>query len=161
MSLLLSLFVSTGCFSLVLADCGDNVSTYSYQDKTGTACPPTFDQFGGIITAILEAIISIAGVIFFFMIVVNGFNFITAMGDTEKLNNARKGLVFTIIGFGLLFGSFVILSIIANVAGIKSGFSISPNGQVQFNILSTFTPTPLPTVTDTPDTGGGGSSSGP
>lgn len=126
-------------------DCTNNAagsgSNYNYQSGENN-CPPTFDEIGNVIIALISAILAIAVVIFFFMIVVNGFNFITAGGNPERLEAARKGVVFTVIGFGLVFGSFIILNIIKNVTGVSGGFSIGANGNIEFNIESTYVPTP-------------------
>ncbi len=129
--------------SQVYADCGNdsNGNGNNYDVRSAAQnCPPTVNNLEGITVAVIEAMVGIAAIVFFFMILINGFNFITAMGNPDKLEGARKGLLYTVIGFALIFTAFIIMNIISNVTGLKSGFSVDSHGNIQFNIISQYNP---------------------
>jgi hypothetical protein len=135
----LLLVVLGGPFSIVHADCGNTFGTgnnYNFQSQTQN-CPPTLGEVSVIVIAVIEVILALSAVIFFFMLVVNGFNFMTSTGSAEKIEAARKGVVFTIIGFALIFSSFIILNIITHITGLQkgSGLYFDSNGNLQFQLI--------------------------
>lgn len=50
--------------------------------------------------------------VLFVMLVVGGFNYLTSLGNPEKVRKAQGTFKFAIIGFVLYVSSFIILSII-------------------------------------------------
>lgn len=127
-------------------------------DCNGNPCPPTLLQgLSAIVPPIINIVLVIAGIVSFIMFVLNGFNFITALGDPEKIKSARKSLVFSILGFALLFFPFIIIPALVKLSGLNTAVTVSQNGTINTNIGSSFTPTPLPnnaintvTITNTP-----------
>lgn len=94
-----------------------------YAQVSATGAPPTIADFSGIFLKIISTMFIIVQVIFFIMIVINGFNYMTSGGSPEKAKKARTGLTFTIIGFVLVFVSYFIVGLIAEVSGVSSGYT--------------------------------------
>lgn len=136
---IISFFSASQAFAV---DCTNNAQT-DYSIANANGCPPVLSQIAGVIVVVIQIMLAISVVVFFFMLVVNGFNFITAGGSSEKIDSARKSIVFSVIGFALVFGSFLIITIIANFTGIDKGrFSVDNQGNIHFNILAPPSTTP-------------------
>jgi hypothetical protein len=129
---------------IVHADCTTDVTT-----------PCTIQNLFSLAPVILGAFIAISIVVFFFMIIVSGFIFITAGGDAKRIESGRKSLLYSIIGFALVFFPFIAFQLIGQFTQINTGFSVGPNGTISIKVNSTYTATPLPsnevnTLTPTP-----------
>lgn len=75
---------------------------------------PTF------IISLINWLIGFAAVLAVVMIIVSGFQFITAFGDEKKIQKATSSLVFAIVGMVLVFiAPLVIQFIIDNFLVIK------------------------------------------
>ena len=84
------------------------------------------NSFCGLIKAILQAVISIGIPIAVLFIVYAGFKFVLAMGNPVKLDEARKNLMYTLIGIGIFLGAWLLALVIANtVNSLGAGSSQS------------------------------------
>lgn len=84
------------------------------------------NSFCGLIKAILGAVIQIGIPIAVLFIVWAGFKFVLARGNAGKLDEARKNLMYTLIGIGIFLGAWLIATVIANTVnslGAGSGSS--------------------------------------
>jgi len=84
---------------------------------SGTVTNPLgngINTFCGLIKAILGAVIEIGIPIAVLFIVFAGFKFVLAMGNPTKLQDARKNLMYTLIGIGIFLGAWLIAVVIAN-----------------------------------------------
>jgi hypothetical protein len=72
------------------------------------------NSFCGLIKAILTAVIQIGIPIAVLFIVYAGFKFVLARGNPTKLQEARMGLLYTLIGIGIFLGAWLIAMVIAN-----------------------------------------------
>lgn len=61
---------------------------------------------------IIEILLIFAVPIIVFFIILSGFKMVTAQGDTNQLTEAKRGLIYAIIGGLLILGAFVILDVI-------------------------------------------------
>jgi hypothetical protein len=68
---------------------------------------------------ILLYAIPLAGLIFFVMLLVAGFNFLTSAGDTAKIDSAKKGLTNGGIGLALVIVAYFLTQIIQAVFGLN------------------------------------------
>jgi len=59
-------------------------------------------KFGNGLTGVAAAL----AVLF---IILNCFTLITAVGETDKISNAKKGLIWSLVGLVLIVGSYVIV----------------------------------------------------
>ncbi|HJZ06016.1 MAG TPA: pilin [Patescibacteria group bacterium] len=124
------------------------------------------DKIGPTVSNFLQAILSIAltlgAVIFFFMLIWGGYEFLTSAGDKEKMGMASKRLTSALIGIIILLCILVITRLASQFFGVNllafqlPTFSEGPGA---FIPLPTFpggsTPTPTidilnPTPTPTP-----------
>ena len=84
------------------------------------------NSFCGLIKAILGAVIQIGIPIAVLFIVFAGFKFVLARGNAGKLEEARKNLMYTLIGIGIFLGAWLIAVVIANtVNSLGAGSSQS------------------------------------
>ena len=66
-----------------------------------------------LIKKLLDAAAIIGLPIAVLFIVLAGFRFIAARGNSTKLETARHNLLYTVIGIGIFFGAWVLANIIA------------------------------------------------
>ncbi len=75
------------------------------------------------ITSILKNIISLlapaAGIAFFVMFLVGGFQFLTAGGDPKAAGHAKSTMTYAIIGVILVVASWLILNLIQQFTGVN------------------------------------------
>lgn len=82
----------------------------------GTPEPLTGLQ--GIFSNVVSVAIGLAGIGFFVMFVIGGFSYLTAGGDTGKVEGAKKTLTYAIGGLVLIVLSFLILNLISSFTGV-------------------------------------------
>lgn len=74
------------------------------------------------IVSILERIINLlapaAGIAFFFMMIVGGFQFLNSGGDPKAAGAARTTLTYAILGIILVVASWLILQLVKGVTGV-------------------------------------------
>jgi hypothetical protein len=71
----------------------------------------------GVFSSVVSAVLGFAGIALFLMLVVGGFQFITAGGDPKSLEQAKKTLTYAILGMVLVAASFLILRLIEQFTG--------------------------------------------
>lgn len=83
---------------------------------TGIQSPTTAFSENGLVglifTSILPIVIGLGGFITVIMIIISGFQFITANGNPETAGGARGRLTFAVIGFALLILAYAITQIV-------------------------------------------------
>lgn len=65
-------------------------------------------------TIIDKIILPIGGVLAVLSFIYSGFLYVTAQGDTKKIDTAHKALLYTSVGTAVLLGSWVIAKVIEN-----------------------------------------------
>jgi hypothetical protein len=75
--------------------------------------PLNVGSFCGLILKLLNAIIAFGVPIAFLFLVYSGFLFITARGNDEKLNHAKRNFFYVIVGIGLFLGAWTFGQIVA------------------------------------------------
>lgn len=65
-----------------------------------------------LIQKLLDIVVSIGTPVAVFFIVYSGFLFVTAQGNPAKLENAKKALLWTLVGTAVLIGAWVFAGII-------------------------------------------------
>jgi len=79
--------------------------------------------FGNIIGAIL----GLAGIVLFILLIIGGFKYITAGGDPKALEGAKKTLTYAILGMVFVACAFLILQFIQAFTGVNvTQFRIIP-----------------------------------
>ncbi len=74
-----------------------------------------FDSIESLVIGILNVLVVIAIPIIVLRIIYSGFLYVTAGGDTTKLEQARLSLTYSIIGGILVLGAVAFSQVIANV----------------------------------------------
>lgn len=77
------------------------------------------DTFGTLISAIVKNGFVLAGVISFILLILSGFGFIVAAGDTKKLESSRGRIIGSVLGLIIVVASFWIVQILEKVTGLK------------------------------------------
>ena len=75
-----------------------------------------------LVGAIIEILLKILLPVIVVFVIYAGFLFVTAQGNEEKLNNAKKILLWTLVGAVIILGASVIAAVLENtVTQIKTG----------------------------------------
>jgi uncharacterized membrane protein len=120
--------------ALVLAQTGfsGNTQPTGYSGNSGGTSNAVVNPLGninsfcGLIKAILQGVIAIGIPIAVLFIVFAGFKFVLALGNPGKLQEARKNLMYTLIGIGIFLGAWLLALVIANtVNALGAGSSQS------------------------------------
>lgn len=89
----------------------------------------TFELLGGltigrIITGLIQLIMVIAAIVFFFILVIGGIKWIASGGDKAQTESARNQITAALVGLVIVFAAWAILQLIKSFFGIDI-FSLS------------------------------------
>lgn len=111
-------------------------STLVFSALTGIAHAaldnPLNSQYSSIplfIEGVLKVLVIVALPIISLFIVYSGFKFITAQGNSGKLDEAKKNFVYVIVGALLILGAWIIATLISGTVSqltVSSGASSGP-----------------------------------
>lgn len=82
--------------------------------------PNKLQDLEGVVARVLQAIVPLAGIVLFVVLLFAGFNLITAGSDAKKAESARNMATYGIIGIVALALSYIILRVIAEFTGVDS-----------------------------------------
>lgn len=68
---------------------------------------------------IVGVVASLAGFIFFIMVIVGGFRYLFSAGDPKKVEAAKGTLTAAFLGIFLIVGSYVFLRLLESFTGLK------------------------------------------
>jgi hypothetical protein len=80
----------------------------------GLENPLRFGTIPELVAALLQALVTISLPIIALFIVWGGFQYITAQGNTTKIENAHKTFLWTIIGAILILGAWTLANILGD-----------------------------------------------
>ena len=89
-----------------------------FSDPTGET-PATLQDLEVIFGNVVGIILGLAGIIFFVILIIGGFKYITSGGDPQKVEGAKKTLTAGIGGLVLLVLAFLIILFIENFTGVE------------------------------------------
>jgi hypothetical protein len=118
----LSLFLLVLFPTVALAAAGDIIS--SGDNPGGFLAWNIFGKentVGGVILGLLQMFLGIVGLIAVAMLVYGGFRYITSVGNSEIAQAAKKTITNAIIGLVIIILSFVIVTVITNLAFGRTG----------------------------------------
>lgn len=82
-----------------------------------------FHDLGGLVSAILPVLISVAGLALFAYLIMGGIKYITSGGDEKAVMEAKKIITNALVGMIIVFVSFWIIRILETVLGLEiTGF---------------------------------------
>jgi len=97
----------------VVGDITNN--TTAVQESAGYESNVTI---GGVVATVVKAFLGLLGVIFVILLIVAGFNWMTAGGDEEKINKAKSTIKAAIIGLIIVVAAYSITYFVfANLPG--------------------------------------------
>jgi len=82
---------------------------------------PSFSSIPAFIAGALKALAMIALPIITLFLVISGFLFVTAQGNEQKLQTAKKNFLYVIIGALLILGAWIIATLIAGTVSQLTG----------------------------------------
>lgn len=69
---------------------------------------------------IITAVVSLAGLALFLMLIIGGFNFLFAGADPKKMEQARGTLTNALIGIIVIVAAYLIISFIGQFTGLQN-----------------------------------------
>ncbi len=81
--------------------------------------PATFKDLEVYFGNIVEILIGLGGIVFFIMLIVGGFNYMSAGGDPKQIEGASKTLTYAIGGIVLLALALLIFRVIEALTGVN------------------------------------------
>ena len=72
-----------------------------------------------VIERVIGVILSLAGILFFLLLLASGFKYMTAGGDPKAVESAKKSLTAAIGGIVFIALSYLILVLIEQITGAK------------------------------------------
>jgi hypothetical protein len=73
-------------------------------------------QVQSFIQSVIQALVTLAGLLAAGFFVLGGIHYITSSGNPEHLDKAKKTILFSAIGLAVAIGAFVLSSIISQLA---------------------------------------------
>jgi hypothetical protein len=80
-----------------------------FGDSGGIASNGTI---GGIANTIINIMLSLAGIVAVFMLIIGGYQWMTARGNESQVTNGRKTVINALIGLAIVILSFAIVSLV-------------------------------------------------
>jgi len=80
-----------------------------------------FTTMGDIINKVVPFIITLAGILLFFILMWGGLDYVQSQGAPEKLKTANAKITAGIIGFVILILAFFITRVFAYIFGVSGG----------------------------------------
>ncbi len=72
----------------------------------------------GIFGNVVNAVLGLAGIVLFIMLILGGFSYITSGGDPKKVESARNTLTYAIGGMIFIALAYLILKFIETFTGV-------------------------------------------
>lgn len=76
-----------------------------------------------LVGGLIQAALTLVGIIFFILMVYGGFVWMTARGNEENIEKARKMIIAAVIGIAIIVGAYAITSFIVGAAVKGAGVS--------------------------------------
>lgn len=76
-------------------------------------------SLGGLVSFAINAILVVAAIIFFFMLIFGGLQWIMSGGDKANTEAARSRVTAAIVGLVIVFSAWVIASLMGSIFGIN------------------------------------------
>jgi hypothetical protein len=75
-------------------------------------------QPSAVIVRIIEAILGLVTIVAAIFLIIGGFKYITASGNPEQIETAKKTILYAVIGLVIILLSYAITRYIAGIFGI-------------------------------------------
>lgn len=84
----------------------DSSNTAGYATSGGT------NQIGTIVATVIKAFLGLLGIIFIYLLVLAGYNWMTAAGDEQKVTKAKDEIKRAVIGLIIVISAYAITSFV-------------------------------------------------
>lgn len=91
---------------------------YMLAQVSGNA-PAKLQDLENVFGSVVNTLLGLGGIIFFIMLLLGGFKYITSGGDPKAAEGAKKTLTYAIGGLVLLVLALLILQFIEEFTGVK------------------------------------------
>jgi uncharacterized membrane protein YqiK len=81
--------------------------------------PSTVSTLGDVLGLLLPAVVALAGLACFLLILFGGFRYLTSGGDEKAVADAMKMITNAVIGLAIVFGSWWAIRIIETILGLN------------------------------------------
>lgn len=103
--------------STVLAAVEFDISQQNTADKTGSVL--NVYTIPGLIQFAITAIVVVAGLIFFFMLIIGGLKWVMSGGDKAQTESARSQITAALIGLVIVFSAWAIVALVQQLFGFN------------------------------------------
>lgn len=79
---------------------------------------------GGVLAQVIKAFLGLLGIIFIFLIVIGGYNWMTAAGEEEKVTKAKNTFMRAVIGLIIIVAAYAITYFVFTNLGGEGGGEI-------------------------------------
>lgn len=95
-----------------LKDAGGNLNNIGKASGIDTT-----QDVGSVVGGIISAALSLVGVLFLGFMVYAGFTWMTAQGETEKIDKAKKTIISSLIGLVVVLSAYAITAFVTSSVG--------------------------------------------
>ncbi len=121
---ILSLFIICCLFNFTTANAIEAGGLEDTADQAGFGAGITeASSISGAIGEIIGVFLSFFGIIFFILMVYGGFMWMTAAGNNDRVETAKKIIANAILGLIIVFSAYIITYIITNELSLTVGES--------------------------------------
>lgn len=97
------------------------LTSVAFAQEVALKNPLNFNSIPEFIAGALKALALIALPIITLFLVISGFLFITAQGNQQKLETAKKNFVYVVLGALLILGAWILATLIAGTVNQLTG----------------------------------------
>lgn len=91
--------------------------------STGGTVDVNNTDLGSVITSIIPYLFGAAGIMLLIYLILAGFQFMTSRGDPKATQAAQSKITNAVIGFVIIFSSYLIVRLVEQLLGLKgTGF---------------------------------------
>lgn len=105
---------SRGCPANQPVACPDSTMCCKERGMCPASIPELEDVFGNVVGYVL----GLAGIVFFVLLLIGGFKFITSGGDPKAVEGAKGTITHSVLGLIIILGAYLILVLIKELTGV-------------------------------------------
>lgn len=80
--------------------------------------PAKISDLEGYFSNVVSVILEFGGIVLFIILIIGGFNYLTAGGNPQQAESAKKTITYAIAGVVILAMAFIILKLIKEFTGV-------------------------------------------
>jgi TRAP-type C4-dicarboxylate transport system permease small subunit len=94
---------------------------YADPQQVNLENPLVTDSIQEFLLAVLRIFVIVAVPIVIFFIIYAGFKFVTAQGNAEALQTAKRALLYALLGGLIVLGAFAIVAMVTDLVSVFTG----------------------------------------